>query len=271
MPSLVWKFMWDTPVLAFGSAHLSLMAVLGIYLWIDPSNFGRAQLECNPSISIVGASVPFLSQGLRIVSLTMYSLFLIPGVNLLPPFLFFITLHIGYNWMKFTRPVHRFLTKLRSFRAIPAGTIGREKTPPTELERAVPLSDRASNVTVSKGAPDTHVAGLNFGFGFLAALNIIFIIDIELTLRRNKGIQDPGEGEWSFGQVLALLLLIIPIRDLLRSIIDIVKKEASKSLQSEAAAGGKGIGFDSIRKWIGRGADPDVQFIRKGVPVRSPF
>jgi hypothetical protein len=47
----------------------------------------------------------------------------------------------------------------------------------------------------------------------LGIINILFIIDIELTLRRNKGNQTDGDDTWGFGQVLALVLLLVPIRD----------------------------------------------------------
>ena len=47
----------------------------------------------------------------------------------------------------------------------------------------------------------------------LVAINVLFIVDIELTLRRNKGHQTDEEGQWGFGQILALLLLVMPLRD----------------------------------------------------------
>jgi hypothetical protein len=51
--------------------------------------------------------------------------------------------------------------------------------------------------------------------------NDILLLDIELTLRRNKHDQSPEEDEWGFWQVLALLLLVIPLRDFVISILDI--------------------------------------------------
>ncbi|KAJ7864574.1 hypothetical protein B0H14DRAFT_2574291 [Mycena olivaceomarginata] len=53
--------------------------------------------------------------------------------------------------------------------------------------------------------------------------NDILILDIELTLRRNKHDQSPEEDEWGFGQVLAVLL-VIPLRDFVTSILDIREK-----------------------------------------------
>ncbi|KAJ6543350.1 ankyrin repeat-containing domain protein [Mycena vulgaris] len=117
----------------------------------------------------------------------MYSLVLIPGFNLFPPFLFFLTLHISFNWF---RGPHQ------SFQAWWAKAISRSSSdgphPPSE------------------SPPRT--AFLIAGLGFLVAFNILFIVDIERTLRRNKGDEN-GDAEWGFGQVLALLLLVIPLRD----------------------------------------------------------
>jgi len=89
------------PVLTLGSIHLSLMATIGIWLWLNPAKFGKPIL-CNPepTLAVVGASINFSSTPLRLFSLTMYFLLLIPGFNLLPPFLFFLILHVCYNWSR---------------------------------------------------------------------------------------------------------------------------------------------------------------------------
>jgi hypothetical protein len=64
-----------------------------------------------------------------------------------------------------------------------------------------------------------RTAFLIIGLVLLVAINILFIVDIELTLRRNKGDQN-GDDAWGFGQVLALLL-IIPLRDAWGALQDI--------------------------------------------------
>jgi hypothetical protein len=98
------------PVLTLGSIHLSMMAAIGIWLWHDPAGFGKPIDRCTPMLTIFGASVSFNSTPLRIFSLTMYAVVLIPGLNLLPPFAFFLFLHISYNRV-LTR-IHK--VKLRS-------------------------------------------------------------------------------------------------------------------------------------------------------------
>jgi len=47
----------------------------------------------------------------------------------------------------------------------------------------------------------------------LAGINILFIVDVELTIRRNNRHQAGEDNVWGFGQVLALLLFVVPLRD----------------------------------------------------------
>ncbi|KAH8832138.1 ankyrin repeat-containing domain protein [Flagelloscypha sp. PMI_526] len=49
-------------------------------------------------------------------------------------------------------------------------------------------------------------------------LNILFAIDTELTLIHNRRLHGTGEGVWSFGQTLALLMLFPPLWDLGKSL-----------------------------------------------------
>jgi hypothetical protein len=58
-----------------------------------------------------------------------------------------------------------------------------------------------------------HNGFLIVGLVCLVIINILFMVDIELTLRRNKADQVNGDNEWGFGQVLALLLLVAPLNE----------------------------------------------------------
>jgi hypothetical protein len=101
----------------------------------------------------------------------------------------------------------------------------------------------------------------------LAVINVIFLVDIELTLSRNKQIQSREANEWGFGQVLALLLLVVPLRDFAKSIIDIQRRSREKE---ENANRQFGIHLrDAIRddtfeghdfqSWIEQGANPNAR------------
>ncbi|KAJ7932221.1 hypothetical protein B0H13DRAFT_1857058 [Mycena leptocephala] len=215
------------------------MAAVGIWLWSDPSNFGQPlATSCDPTLIVVGVPARFSSKPLRIASLTMYSIVFIPGLNLIPPFVFFLTLHISYNWCQGRhqspssdierQPPHSSTAvsgtvtqpgtapnaeqggpSQCSSTAVSSG-VAQPKTSYSSPNNALPIVNPAVSGAVQPGTP--HTAFLIVGLVSLVAINVLFIVDIELTLRRNKGDQN-GDDQWGFGQVLALLLLIIPLRD----------------------------------------------------------
>ncbi|KAJ7169003.1 hypothetical protein C8R46DRAFT_243685 [Mycena filopes] len=92
---------WQSPVLFISSLHLSLMAAVGLWLWSNPTKFGAPIDGCVLTLTIIGRSVQFSSTPLQGLSLAMYSLLAIPLVNLLPPIVFFLALHIAYNQTRF--------------------------------------------------------------------------------------------------------------------------------------------------------------------------
>ncbi|KAJ7060686.1 hypothetical protein C8F01DRAFT_173693 [Mycena amicta] len=183
----LWHFCSKESVLTLGSLHLTIMATIGLWLWSHPTHFGT-NVQCDPSLTIIGKGVLFSSRPLRIGSLIMYTLILLPGLNLLPPFIFFLVLHIGYN--KLRRTLTSFPTSNNG-----GATSDEGQTTPGQL----------------KAPACTHL--LVASLVFLVAFNVIFIFDIERTLRRNKGNQLAEDDEWGFGQVLALLLLVVPLKD----------------------------------------------------------
>ncbi|KAJ6558341.1 hypothetical protein B0H19DRAFT_1070864 [Mycena capillaripes] len=310
----IWCFISEQPVLTLGSIHLSLMAAVGIWLWSDPSKFGLPlDTGCDPTLTVVGVPARFSSKPLRIVSLTMYSIVLIPGLNLIPPFVFFLTLHISYNW---SREHHKLFwtwwdntldsilmprktspstdperggTSKPSAAAVSSGfapsetSVSSPNTAPIDATAYPPSTSADSRAVAQPGisgtspvlpifntvyppsiaavsndvaepgtsdsSPNTplpivnqagsravvqpktpHTAFLIVGLVSLVAINILFIVDIELTLRRNKGDQNVDD-QWGFGQVLALLLLIIPLRDAWGALQDI--REKLKGVQEQ--------------------------------------
>ncbi|KAJ7230509.1 hypothetical protein GGX14DRAFT_411044, partial [Mycena pura] len=185
------------------------MSALGIWLWLHPREFGSG-LSCVPTLTIVGGAVPFSSHALQIFSLIMYFLLLVPGVNLLPPILFFLALHLVYNW---SREHHE----------------------------------------------EVHTAFLAVGLALLAVINIILIVDIERTLTNNN--QSNANNVWGFGQVLSLLLLVVPLRDAWNAFRDVqegrltVNYQFQQVLREDLTATSI---WDRLHVLITRGADPRV-------------
>jgi hypothetical protein len=56
------------------------------------------------------------------------------------------------------------------------------------------------------------------GLSMLMVVDILFIVDTELSIARNESLQDRQDGLWTFGQTLALLLLVLPLRDVAASL-----------------------------------------------------
>ncbi|KAJ7477645.1 hypothetical protein FB451DRAFT_1454485 [Mycena latifolia] len=195
--------------------------------WVLPDRPARVvfgtPIHCDPTLTIVGGPAHFSSPALRIFSLTMYFLLLIPGINLLPPILFFLALYIAYNR---SREHHRSSWErwdrcIQSIRR----TLGRKRPEPEDGE-----------------SQKVHAAFLVVGLVLLVVINIIFLVDIELTLSRNKHLQSDEDNQWGFGQVLALLLLVMPLRDAWNALRDIkkalrgVQKRFLQALREEVEA-----------------------------------
>jgi hypothetical protein len=170
-------------VLSLGSLHLTLMAVIGIWFWSSPALFESRQhqrpeapvyLHCT-STHVLGQTISLTSPPLRAMSLVIYSLFLIPGLNLLAPAALFLAAHIGY---------HRMM-------------------------------NRADNAKLS-------VVPVVTGLSLLLAINVVILIDIETTITRH---QVNEEALWTFGQTLAVLLLVLPLRDVIGFIMHVRKEK----------------------------------------------
>ncbi|KAJ7059272.1 armadillo-type protein [Mycena amicta] len=244
-----WNFVSKAPVLTLGSIHLSLMGAIGLWLWSNPSKFGTPISNCDPSLTVIGGAVPFSSLGLRIFSLAIYCLLIIPGLNLVLPFLFFLALHITYNksrkrhshfweqvdhlidsihiYQDFYGTVQHGASALHSLPRSIRALFRRQHTLSPDLELRTLGSDPSSghSTPVEPVPPrNNHTAFLIVGLVSLGVINIILLVDIELTLRRNKRDQSPEEDQWGFGQILALLLLVVPLRDFVTSILDIREK-----------------------------------------------
>ncbi|KAF5324053.1 hypothetical protein D9611_008364 [Ephemerocybe angulata] len=179
-------------VLPLGSLHLSLMGALGLWLWVDIHGFGNMRDTANNCaaehalISILGSHVPFASGALRIASFVIYGLFLVPGLNLLLPIVVFLGFHycargsppIIVNSVPHPIPWET-LIYYRAWRDL----WGRLCDAPL---------DWVQKFIVRWWSVFPPVLGLVF----LLAINVVFIIDIELTLKQNAHLQGDGEAVW---------------------------------------------------------------------------
>ncbi|KAF6763501.1 ankyrin repeat-containing domain protein [Ephemerocybe angulata] len=204
-------------------------------------------------ISILGSHVPFASGALRIASFVIYGLFLVPGLNLLLPIVVFLGFHYcARGSPPDIMPEAERLWLMSSWR----------KT----------LIHLVQAFIVRWWSMIPPVLGLLF----LLAINLVFIIDIELTLKQNAHLQDPDEAKWGFGQILAILLLFMPLRDLAETLI-------TRKVQREVNLGFKNAvkqhDWDTVFNYVARGADlhiaieegsTAIQTVCRLSPTQSP-
>ncbi|THU75121.1 hypothetical protein K435DRAFT_814624, partial [Dendrothele bispora CBS 962.96] len=97
----------------------------------------------------------------------------------------------------------------------------------------------------------------------LFIINLIFLVDIELTLHRNKAIQNSEESDWTFGQVLAMLLLAMPLRDLVETMLERREKRQDKKRSDEHTESLKHAlkqgDLEMCKQLIEKGADIDIK------------
>jgi hypothetical protein len=138
--------------------------------------------------------------------------------------------------------------------------------PPIPSEQSVHPPPSGSS-TSQLPSSDADPAFLIVGLVCLAMINVIFLVDIELTLSRNKQIQSREANEWGFGQVLALLLLVVPLRDFAKSVIDIQrnirekKEHANREFVTHLRDAIRDDTFEGhdFRSLIEQGANPNAQ------------
>jgi hypothetical protein len=217
-------------VLVLGSLHLTLMGALGVWLWSDLHSFGRGNrapatfkaaneltLE-RATIAILGQGVPLASSALRFASITIYSLFLAPGLNLIPHMVLLLAVYLGC--------------------------------------RRIPLSKR------------WDVLPAYIGLGILLVINIVFIVDIELTRKINIALQEGEEADWGFGQILAILLLLLPLRDLGEAVLARRLKQRQGELTQDLRDAVKRKDFYRVKLAIERGSSFPSP-ISRGAPTVS--
>ncbi|KAJ6530079.1 ankyrin repeat-containing domain protein [Mycena vulgaris] len=224
------KILFKRIVLSLGSFHLSMMAALGIWLWIDPASFGKANICAyeHGSTTILGNIVPLRSHRLRSWSLAIYSLFLLPGVNLMLPMGLFLWLFVAYqSWHQRRQSTSsgalntsRHTTHDRSAPNADSPLQSGRKSGFRQTTRSLTQLGAVFRAWKGRLPSFPSIVPVVIGMAILFAINLIFLVDIELTLRRNRNPQDVADAAWTFGQILAMLLLVMPLRDLLETIFE---------------------------------------------------
>ncbi|KAG6884187.1 hypothetical protein C0992_006794, partial [Termitomyces sp. T32_za158] len=84
------------------------------------------------------------------------------------------------------------------------------------------------------------------GLGMLAVIDIILLVDTEVAIKENMNrFQLTGEAQWTFGQTLALLLLLVALRDLGESLLEKRAKQLDNQIL-EASKNGEKKSVESL-------------------------
>jgi hypothetical protein len=101
----------------------------------------------------------------------------------------------------------------------------------------------------SRPQPRPGVVSASLGLLFLLAVNVVFLVNIELTIYRAAGRQEGGESDWSFGQTLALFLLSLPIRDVVKFFQEVRKSQHREECTQELRSAVEHRNIARVRKY----------------------
>lgn len=195
--------------------------VFGLCFWKRLSSWGNTnQRRCTPLLilSILGQSIPVTSPALRRASLAVYSLSIYPIFPLLVMLAAELAVAIPVMIIVFILDgtARLFLLCVKHCRKDHLG-------PPIEKAR--------DNAIVPSWFNKIHRLFWFNGIlvSIAAVILVVLITDIELTIRRNAHVVGSGEGSWSFGQTLAMVLLITPMTDLLKAFVKVSSWRARQS------------------------------------------
>ncbi|KAJ3523144.1 hypothetical protein NMY22_g11578 [Coprinellus aureogranulatus] len=182
--------------LLFWSLQLTLISML--YLGIPgenpPDEAGSSCPLRLARLTILWWSVPFVSEDLRKAAYIYWAL-AIPIFNLILPALPIFTLF----WLCSV--------------GIPTTTVDSEAlTPPAPPKRKAAI--QRMSLMLKRSLPSC------IGLLSILTFNVVLIVNIELTLKRNRNLQDSAEEtQWGFGQTLAVILVLKQVWNVSRGLL----------------------------------------------------
>ena len=183
----------DWVMAGLASAHLTLFAAFGLWLWFEIKGFGENP-ECIPFTNIfIFHAIPVTSPALRVISIVIYIVCLLPIINIVV----FGGMELGAIY-----GFKRLITFLRHPQCTQGSTSKSPLDSPSILYWFIVLT---------------------------LGVQVFFITCTELTIKNNKHLLKEAEEEnWTFGQTLAIALITIPLvqvaKDFQKNLPFLVKK-----------------------------------------------
>jgi hypothetical protein len=195
------------------------MGALGIWVWIHPGTFGKISSSCpSGSVSLFAHDIPIESGALRVFSLLVYGVVLLPYLNLILPVALIFGPYFNYLLSK----------------------TGQERW----------------KTTAGNKARETVAAWFGrIGLSCLFCINAWFIVDTELSIARNESRQEHQDGVWTFGQTLTLILLLLPLRDAVENTLQRSAKRMERQLSLKDAVNNLRLYQDqvpwtTVERWV---------------------
>jgi hypothetical protein len=251
------KSIWLTGTLA--TTHLTLLSGFGWWFWSTLPNFGINQ-ECIPSIRFIffTKSIPMTSAVLRSHSKSIYIFSSLPGINIiiwmnillwgvvgieiLMGILILILIGIAILPLLPLAGLARLIIRARR-KGAPAKV-------PSSATTSQPVSAEGADSPPETTSPSGAISP-NFNAIFNAifkaifpriyfalaiittlAVQILLITLTELTIAHNQHLIQSREGDWTFGQTLALTLTLIPLIEVVKFLWEKRPRAAKESGES---------------------------------------
>jgi len=188
------------------SAHLILLSAFGLWFWSTLPNFGVNQ-ECIPSIRFIFITkpIPITSEVLRSRSKAIYIFSSLPGINIhIWILIFMLASMVGFAIAVCSLGGLLLLPMIVIFLFTSMASIWVELKK-TFLEFKWVIMPR-----------------LFFSLAIITTLTAqTFLIALtELTIAHNRHLLQSKEGDWTFGQTLALTLTLIPLIEVVKFLRD---------------------------------------------------
>ena len=209
------KFSWITGALT--SVHLTLLSGFGWWFWSTLPNFGINQ-ECIPSIRFVffTKSIPITSAALRSHSKSIYIFSSLPGINVFIWFEIFLsgTMILALVLFLFFLVARRIQQARRKWAYAKVPSSATTSQPVFAEEQICPPNKTSPSNAVSGPLP-AHILFASALITTLAAQGMLITLT-ELTIAHNQHLIQSKEGDWTFGQTLALTLTLIPLIEVVK-------------------------------------------------------
>ena len=172
----------DWTMASLASAHLMLFSAFGLWLWFTIHHFGNCEPFTKFTTLSIFVPIPVTSQYLRIGSIVIYIIGLVPFINIVV---------LGGLELLVVVGCQQIIARIRKHKSLKSSPLESQEHP-------------------SHKSPEPGPGLLSLFIALTFLVQAYFVITTELTIHNNRHLlrQDAQENDWTFGQTLAIALLV---------------------------------------------------------------